>query len=182
LAGELYLVFTLGGAYDSTDGSIKVDYGYTNRPGGQSKSFHTRQITFPILFTVYHTFEPHSLDIVRFQPNSKGSKGTKNTSLVPPPTPSRTSFANTADSSFRKKLEDEADDEHCLVCLSVRNVHGVPFEVTLERSGDGSGKLSVPVSEIADNRRCTDHEPPDPARIDRKVSTAHSRSLTITDK
>jgi len=128
---------------DSTDGSIKVDYGYTNRPGGQSKSFHTRQITFPILFTVYHTFEPHSLDIVRFQPNSKGRKGTKNASLLPPSTPRRTSFANTADDSFQKKLQDEADDEHCLVSLNVRNVHGVPFEVTLERSGDGSGKLSL---------------------------------------
>jgi hypothetical protein len=31
-----------------------------------------------------------------------------------------------------------------LVSLSVRNVHGVPFEVTLERSGDGSGKLPFP--------------------------------------
>jgi hypothetical protein len=129
---------------DSTDGSIKVDYGYTNRPGGQSKSFHTRQITFPILFTVYHTFEPHSLDIVRFQPNnSRGSKGIKNASLGVPPTPRRTSFANTADDSLQKKLEEEADDGHCLVSLSVRNVHGVPFEVTLERSGDGSGRLSL---------------------------------------
>jgi hypothetical protein len=126
---------------NSTDGSIKVDYGYTNRPGGQSKSFHTRQITFPILFTVYHTFEPHSLDIVRFQPNNKGSKGTKNASLGIPSTPRRTSFAKTADDSLQKRLQDEADDEHCLVSLSVRNVHGVPFEVTLERTGDGSCKL-----------------------------------------
>jgi hypothetical protein len=128
---------------DSTDGSIKVDYGYTNRPGGQSKTFHTRQLTFPILFTVYHTFEPHSLDIVRFQPNSKGSKRTKSSSLLPPPTPRRTSFAKTADDSLQKKLQDEADDEHCLVSLGVRNVHGVPFEVTLERTGDGSGELSL---------------------------------------
>jgi len=129
----------------STDGSIRIDYGYTNRPGGQSKSFHTRQITFPILFTVYHTFEPHSLDIVRFQPKPSMGKGQepKNPSLGIPVTPRRTSFAHTADTSLQKVLEDEADDEHCLVSVSVRNVHGVPFEVTLERTGEGSGKLSV---------------------------------------
>ena len=121
-----------------------MDYGYTKRPDGPTTSFHTRQITFPILFTVYHTFEPHSLDIVRFQPDSKGSKGKQNASLAPPPTIRRPSFANTADDSLQKKLQDEADDEHCLVCLSVRNVHGVPFEVTLERSGNGSGKLCSP--------------------------------------
>jgi hypothetical protein len=132
----------------STDGSIKVDYGYTNRPGtdGPSKSFHTRQITFPILFTVYHTFEPHSLDILRFEPTqSKSPEIKKSLSLGVPPTPRRTSFANTADDSLKKRLQDEADDEHCLVSLSVRNVHGVPFEVNLERRGEDPSKLSSPL-------------------------------------
>ena len=119
-----------------------MDYGYTQRPDGPSKLFHTRQITFPILFTVYHTFEPHSLDIVRFQPNSTRTNKelSKTTSLGVPPTPRRSSFANIADDSLQRRMEDEADDEHCLACLSVRNVYGVPFEVTLERR-DGSSKL-----------------------------------------
>jgi hypothetical protein len=128
----------------STDGSIKVDYGYTNRPDGASKSFHTRQITFPILFTVYHTFEPHSLDLVRFRPSSttKADKeSTKDASLTIPPPLRRPSYSSTADDSLQKRLKDEADDEHCLASLSVRNVYGVPFEVRLERTGAGSSKL-----------------------------------------
>ena len=138
----------------SVDGSIRVDYGYVNRSSSSDlpSKFHTRQITFPILFTVYHTFEPHSLDLVRFerprlkamgvaeQADFKNSTGLK-IPTAKPPTPRQTSFAVTSDDALRSRMEKEADDEHCLASLSVRNVFGVPFEVTLERKGDESGKL-----------------------------------------
>lgn len=137
----------------SVDGSIRVDYGYVNRSSSSDlpSKFHTRQIAFPILFTVYHTFEPHSLDLVRFErPRLKSMRTNKeegqtrgNGLEIPtykPPTPRQTSFAVNSDDALRSRMEREADDEHCLASLSVRNVFGVPFEVTLKRKGDGSGK------------------------------------------
>jgi hypothetical protein len=137
----------------STDGSIRVDYGYINRSlsGDMGKHFHTRQITFPMLFTVYHTFEPHSLDLLRFQPStSRIAKPLANGhvdhegSLSPPPflsaTPRKASFAINAEDDLQRRLKDEADDEHCLVAISMRNVFGVPFEITLQRKGPASSK------------------------------------------
>jgi hypothetical protein len=136
-----------------------VDYGYINRSSSTdspSKSFHTRQITFPILFTVYHTFEPHSLDLLRFQPFNNGvapqskSEGNGDGKLSPPTslavTPRRSSFTGTANAeeALQRRLKDEADDEHCLVALSVRNVYGAPFEIILERRGDESGMSGPP--------------------------------------
>jgi hypothetical protein len=135
----------------SVDGLIRVDYGFVNRSSSTDlpSKFHTRQLTFPILFTVYHTFEPHSLDLVRFErPRLKAKNSGKqgnNLEVSPkssmPPTPRTQSFAVTSDDAFRSRMEDEADDGHCLASLSVRNVYGVPFEVTLERKGDGPGKF-----------------------------------------
>lgn len=58
------------------------------------------------------------------------------TSSSLPLTPRRTSFAVTADDELKRHLHDEADDDHCLVSLSVRNVFGVPFEVSLYRQED----------------------------------------------
>lgn len=149
----------------SVDGSIRVDYGYVNRSSSSDlpSKFHTRQITFPILFTVYHTFEPHSLDLVRFErPRLKSinidreaGKTRGNGLEIPtskPPTPRKTSFAVTSDDALRSRMGEEADDEHCLASLSVRNVFGVPFEVTLERKGDGSGKLLLKWSDMANSR------------------------------
>ena len=38
---------------------------------------------------------------------------------------------------LRQKLAEENDEAHCLMCLNVRNVYGVPFEVTLTRMKTG---------------------------------------------
>jgi hypothetical protein len=132
-----------------------VDYGFVDRSSnsGASKSFHTRQITFPILFTVYHTFEPHSLDLIRFDKGKRdGDLSAKRSPTSIPPTPRRTSFAVTADDELQRRMEEEANDRHCLVSLSVRNVFGVPFEVTLARKGDGPGQSScLQYENIADD-------------------------------
>lgn len=133
-----------------------MDYGYINRStdSGTGRSFHTRQIAFPILFTVYHTFEPHSLDLMRFQPTSSRAIGAltnghvdkdgepgSSTSL--PVAPRTASFAANAEEGLQRRLQGEADDEHCLVALSVRNVFAVPFEITLERKGSESGRCQI---------------------------------------
>lgn len=135
----------------STDGSVRIDYGHVQEPvnGADAPSFFTRTITFPVLFTVYHTLEPHDLDILRFSPASAFSAPPEPHSLstsAPDPhrrpgmTPRSTSFAHASlhVDRLRSALEDEADDDHCLFAISVRNVFGVPFEVCLSRV-EGAG-------------------------------------------
>lgn len=58
-----------------------------------------------------------------------------------PMTPRRTSFAVTAEDELKRRLQDESDDAHCLMSLNVRNVFGVPFEVTLHRRDEGGKRF-----------------------------------------
>jgi hypothetical protein len=149
----------------STDGSIRIDYGYINRATREPSSstaekFFTRQITFPVLFTVYHTLEPHSLDLIRMPTspslprvtasddiNTVGGEDQK--ASVPSAFRPQTSTAGLVtgtsnDDALRNNLKNSSGGEGCLLVLSVRNVYGVPFEVTLERTSDGeNGKLIV---------------------------------------
>jgi hypothetical protein len=147
----------------STDGSIRFDYGYIDND--TVSPFHTRQLTFPILFTVYHTLELHSLDIIRFpKPPTKtptiaspidgaklsvsipngyfsGINGNGNTNL----TPRSATFGavTTAEDILRERMMEERGDEWCLLGLCFRNVYGVPFEVELLRTAAGEGGFRV---------------------------------------
>lgn len=108
-------------------------------------TFQTRQITFPVLFTVYHTLEPHSLDLVRLVPG-KSEDSTKANGFLAAPVPSRKasgsatprtpSFQTMGESMLTETLLAEMDDRHCLLGLSVRNVYGQPFEISLRRIGE----------------------------------------------
>ena len=51
----------------------------------------------------------------------------------PLPSPRSASFGLAVEDTLRQKLAEENDEAHCLMCLNVRNVYGVPFEVTLTR-------------------------------------------------
>jgi hypothetical protein len=153
----------------STDGSIRIDYGYLNRSDSDVRSFHTRQITFPVLFTVYHTLEINQLDLARLVgppaaahvqlPNGGDAHGlTANDGKlsVPlsgatsrPTTPRRGSFVLGED-ALRQKLQEESDGRHCLLSIGVRNVYGVPFEVTLTRSNDGEARIHLEVNVLTD--------------------------------
>ena len=131
----------------STDGSIRMSYGLIHRDSGITSSFHTRQIIFPILFTVYHTLETHTLDLVRLVNPTPSS--TSNGRYIPlpnglashPTTPRWGSFDPAVQDLLRHRLAEENDDKHCLLGLDVRNVYGVPFEVTLIRA-EGSSECS----------------------------------------
>lgn len=112
-------------ANESTDGSIQIDYGCLRRDasGQPATTFHTRQITFPVLFTVYHTLEPHALDLVRLLPGYTASETTL-----------KAQNASAAGSPLAiDSLQRCSDGKHCLLGLSVRNVYGVPFEVSIAR-------------------------------------------------
>ncbi|WWC88812.1 uncharacterized protein L201_003725 [Kwoniella dendrophila CBS 6074] len=165
--GRLNLDVKCLGKVGCTDGTIRIDYGYLNRPPSTdskdeqgyspsattSNSFYTRQITFPVLFTVYHTIDVHSLDLTRLGSpsgssllhlvNGMSGETTKNGNRPKMERLASTSYAT--EERLRTALREESDDDHCLLSLSVRNVYGVPFEVTLERrdSEDSSNQESV---------------------------------------
>ena len=72
-----------------------------------------------------------------------------------PITPRSSSFARSAarQDVLRQALEEEADAEHCLLAMSVRNVFGVPFEVCLARVPGESGRDVDPnVGEVVATR------------------------------
>jgi hypothetical protein len=71
-------------------------------------------------------------------PDRKSSTGMGSELLPPLPslTPRRGSFA-VGEELLKQRMEEESDERHCLVSVGVRNVYGVPFEVTLTRGGEG---------------------------------------------
>ncbi|WVQ65923.1 uncharacterized protein L199_004101 [Kwoniella botswanensis] len=157
--GKVNLDVRCLGKVGCTDGTIRIDYGYLNRSSSSSgeerpnndsapSSFHTRQITFPILFTVYHTIEAHSLDLIRLGSSSINVDTTARPSENGPVANGDISKLERSSSTsqinqdrLRNALEVENDDEHCLLALSVRNIYGVPFEITLERNNQDEGSV-----------------------------------------
>ena len=126
------------GKVGCTDGLIRINCGSFKRDSGSDevpKVFHTRQITFPVLFTVYHTLEPHSLDLVRIVASGDGKEKTGSS------TPNSKSSDERIMGETPKK---DMKDEHCLLGLSVRNSYGVPFEVSLRLSEKVSTSRLVP--------------------------------------
>jgi trafficking protein particle complex subunit 9 len=117
----------------STHGSILIDYAYLDRPGMVQRPtlFHTRQIIFPVLLTVYHTLECTSMDILRLP--SSGSAGRD---MLPRHTKEEEVEDLSLSSLLRKK---DADEEYCLLAVDVRNVYGQSFEVSFQRENDREG-------------------------------------------
>ncbi|ORX40220.1 transport protein Trs120 or TRAPPC9 TRAPP II complex subunit-domain-containing protein [Kockovaella imperatae] len=152
------------GKVGCTDGTIRIDYGYLKRSGDTSSvpnSFQTRQMTFPVIFTVYHTLEPHSLDIVRFVPPNSPveSKDTEvvglfaeqNDYLSPLPTPRTPGTPRIREmekESLKEVMKSEMDASHCLFGLYVSNVYGVPFEVSLSRKGSGAQEAPLTTTRL----------------------------------
>ncbi|EIW73613.1 hypothetical protein TREMEDRAFT_26647, partial [Tremella mesenterica DSM 1558] len=134
--GRLTLCIKCFGKVGCTDGNIRIDYGHVVK-SNDDKSFFTRHLDFPVLFTVYHTLESHSLDLTRLLPSpSLSSPETKSNGSIDQSTAK--SSTSHADDILRSKLGEESDNAHCLVSLDVRNVYGVPFEVSIGRTGDNS--------------------------------------------
>lgn len=135
----------------STDGSIRIDYGYLRRSSTDlPKTFQTRQIAFPVLFTVYHTLEAHSLDFVKVLPSDPTQSRQKTHRLAVPPamsrkssgayTPRGGSFPSVGDALAREQLSWTMDGKHALLALSISNSYGVPFELSLSRRTPTSGE------------------------------------------
>nr|XP_019045803.1 hypothetical protein I302_06194 [Kwoniella bestiolae CBS 10118]OCF24733.1 hypothetical protein I302_06194 [Kwoniella bestiolae CBS 10118] len=168
--GRVTLEVKCLGKVGCTDGTIRIDYGYLNRSSTSStndsqpdtntadkNTFYTRQITFPILFTVYHTIEAHSLDLIRLGSSGNTVNGAgENDVLVNGDKPQLERLPSTSqfnEDRLKIALREENDDGYCMLALSVRNVYGVPFEVTLERNDHDDVSAS-------DHVHCTRLVPP----------------------
>jgi trafficking protein particle complex subunit 9 len=106
----------------STSGGILISYGYIHRRQSihsqPSEMFHTRQISYPVLVTVYHMLECYNMDIL--------------------PLSVRDHEAKSAPRNKRQELlKGVEEDGWCLFSIDVRNTYGLPFEVTLERVQKG---------------------------------------------
>ena len=106
----------------STSGSIFISYGCHNRSQSSlsrpSETFHTRQVSYPVLVTVYHMLECHNMDIF---PLSVGDY----------------EAGKTPANKRRELFKDIEEEGWCLFSIDVRNAYGLPFEVTLERVQNG---------------------------------------------
>ena len=114
----------------SSSGAIHASYAYVKRPQDSlttpAEVFHTRQLSYPVLVTVYHMLECDAMDILSY---------TGATTALPP-TADDDDFA---DARARKSLLHVGDiADWCIFSIEVRNTYGSPFEVTFERKQEGS--------------------------------------------
>ncbi|KAF9264661.1 hypothetical protein L218DRAFT_861806 [Marasmius fiardii PR-910] len=108
------------GKVGCADGTIHFSYSYIHRSEqDHSDVFHTRQLSFPLMVTVYHMLECHGMDILPFPsffPKHHVKSGKKE--RIP-----------------TTGIDDETD--WCLFAVDVRNAYGSPFEVSVERMQEG---------------------------------------------
>ncbi|GJE90813.1 TRAPP II complex [Phanerochaete sordida] len=103
------------GKVGCTHGIIHVSYSYCHRPrptlDKPPDTFHTRQLSYPVLVTVYQMLECFNLDILPYSPD---------TAFLSP-------------EEHRAPLLIGDVDDWCIFSVEVRNTYGIPFEVTFER-------------------------------------------------
>ncbi|EJU05644.1 hypothetical protein DACRYDRAFT_113706 [Dacryopinax primogenitus] len=100
-----------------TSGTVQISYGCLPDEPAERAQFYTRQILYPVLVTVYHNLECQSMDVMRFSPTAYSLKD------------------NLEKQDIRRTLLDvPKDGDWCLFTVDVRNMFGIPFEVTLERT------------------------------------------------
>jgi len=111
----------------STNGTIHVSYSCIADPNlKDSDVFYIRQVSYPLMVTVYHMLECSNMDILQF-----------------PSYPQRP-IRQTHDVKKGRlnSLNFEEDAGWCLFSIDVRNSYGSPFDLTLLRTQDGESKAS----------------------------------------
>ncbi|KAI9446319.1 TRAPP II complex [Lactarius indigo] len=102
----------------STSGGVYISYGYLHRRQSTlsqpQETFHTRQLSYPVLVTVYHMLECHNMDI--FPLDQGGCEADE-----------------TSEGGKAVLFKDVEEEGWCLFSIDVRNTYGLPFEVTLDR-------------------------------------------------
>ena len=100
----------------STNGSIYISYACSRhvlQADPPVDIFYTRQLTYPVLVTVYHMLECYDMDILPY------------------------SGFNDRFGAGCSPLGENEDQEWSLFSIEVRNTYGLPFEVTFERIDEG---------------------------------------------
>lgn len=85
---------------------------------GPLSCFYTRQLPFPVLFTVFQMLECSGMNIVPLSSLGKG-------------------VSEDYDMSWEALLKDTNDFDWCALTLDVQNMYGLPFEVTLMSESKG---------------------------------------------
>ncbi|KAF5380960.1 hypothetical protein D9615_003973 [Tricholomella constricta] len=128
---KLSLTVTCIGKVGCTNGTIHISYSYVHRErsvfDGLTEVFHTRQLSYPVMVTVYHMLECHSMDILPFPRHVPDSKDA----------------ADTQTKARRQTLYVDDEGSWCLFSIEVRNTYGLPFDVVFERLQEGVPPASV---------------------------------------
>ncbi|KAJ7774579.1 TRAPP II complex [Mycena maculata] len=108
------------GKVGCTNGTIHMSYSYVHRPVASHdpapQVFHTRQLSYPVMVTVYHMLECHGMDILPFP-----------------------SYPLELDQE-QIGTDDQClgnETGWCLFSVEVRNTYGLPFEISFERIQQG---------------------------------------------
>ncbi|XP_006458106.1 hypothetical protein AGABI2DRAFT_148600 [Agaricus bisporus var. bisporus H97] len=122
----LSLSISCFGKSGCTNGNVHVSYSYTHRTDLEQPSdyFYTRQLSHPIMVTVYPMLQCQNMDLIPFPSYMDYIQ-----------TPSTTTHHNNLG------VDDGAS--WCLFSVEVRNVYGSPFEVTFEREQYGTSHSST---------------------------------------
>lgn len=136
----------------SSTGAVHISYSYIHRRQTTLQEpqdvFHTRQLSYPVLVTVYHMLECHSMDIMPYSPDAVAELMAQLEETEHHTVATRRALLNVSDVM-----------DWCLFSVEVRNSYGLPFEVTFER--DQPGELSTrlrPISIAFAHRFATDVE------------------------
>lgn len=111
----------------SANGIIHISYAHSKDPElEESDVFYVRQISYPLMVTVYHMLECNGMDVLPFPayPQAQRRKD---------------------DNPKNERLQYLAITEDCGWCLfsiEVRNSYGTSFDVTLQRTQFGESTAS----------------------------------------
>ncbi|TFK42560.1 transport protein particle complex subunit [Crucibulum laeve] len=119
---SLTLTLTCFGKVGCTNGTVHISYSLSNGAGTEdSDVFYTRQLSYPLMVTVYNMLECSGMDILPF-PSHYHLQDHESCNRR----------------SRRKQLSVDDGTEWCLFSIDVRNMYGSPFDVTFERIQEGA--------------------------------------------
>ena len=106
--------------------------------------FYTRQLSYPVLVTVYHMLECQGMDILSYSGATTTISADDDLDETTPEAKARKALLHVGDIA-----------DWCIFSIEVRNTYGLPFEVTFERNQEGMvSMLWFAPSLTISSRRC----------------------------
>uniref|UniRef100_A0A8H8CM97 Transport protein particle subunit trs120 n=1 Tax=Psilocybe cubensis TaxID=181762 RepID=A0A8H8CM97_PSICU len=114
------------GKVGCNNGVIHISYSHAEDPNlHDSDVFYVRQVSYPLMVTVYHMLECNGMDLLQF-----------------PSYPLSLLRNNHPKNARMSSLHFEDDTGWCLFSIEVRNTYGSPFDVALIRTQHGESAAS----------------------------------------